>query len=145
MLLIFLFTCMVTGFNTGLIWTIQLVHYPGFNEIGKANYKTYQQLHMKRILRLVGPSMLIELLLSVFLVFQLKEHAGYFLYLVSFALLIFIWIHTAFLASPIHAELLDGFNAKKVSKLIRVNWFRTIAWTIRSIILTMLFIQFVGG
>ena len=45
----------------GVIWVIQLVHYPSFHFINKKDYEQFQDFHMKRITYIVMPTMLIEL------------------------------------------------------------------------------------
>ncbi|MAJ47314.1 MAG: hypothetical protein CBC35_08705, partial [Planctomycetes bacterium TMED75] len=45
----------------GLIWTIQLVHYPLFELVGEESQVDYQKEHMNRITWVVAPLMLIEL------------------------------------------------------------------------------------
>lgn len=133
LLLILVFAA--TLFNTGLIWTVQLVHYPGFLKMGVEKYIEYQQFHMKAITYLVGPSMLIELVLSVILLFMLTGLPDRALYVASFLILIGIWFHTAFWASPIHGKLLNGFSEDLARSLIHANWWRTIGWTLRAFLL----------
>ncbi len=49
-------TCLLTG----LIWTIQVVHYPLFAHVGRETFIDYQAKHARRITFVVGPLMLIE-------------------------------------------------------------------------------------
>ena len=51
----------VTCFLTGLIWTIQVVHYPLMAKVGASNFTEYERLHANWITPLVGPAMLAEL------------------------------------------------------------------------------------
>ena len=37
------------AFLTGLIWTIQLVHYPSFGLVGKAEFVQFHQAHTTRM------------------------------------------------------------------------------------------------
>ena len=129
----------VSAFNTGLIWLVQLVHYPGFAKVGKDAYQLYQEFHMRTISFIVAPSMFLELLLSIGLLFHLKTIGSSSLYLVSVALLLIIWINTAFWAIPVHNKLLnDGLDVDLVGKLVSINWWRTISWSLRTIILVWL-------
>ena len=134
----FLSCFIFTLFNTGLIWTIQLVHYPGFLHIGSDTYKAYQEFHMRAITLLVGPSMLAELAATVLITMALYHSPYRLLIILSALVLIFIWLHTAFLASPLHGKLLNGFQPELIRKLVDINWWRTIAWSIRSAILIYL-------
>jgi hypothetical protein len=46
---------------TGLIWFVQVVHYPLFARVGGDGYREYQIEHMRRTGWVVGPAMLAEL------------------------------------------------------------------------------------
>ena len=58
------------------------------------------------------------------------------LYLVSVGFLLIIWINTAFWAIPAHNKLLnDGLDIELIEKLVTINWWRTISWSVRTVIL----------
>lgn len=123
------------AFNTGLIWIVQVVHYPGFLKIGEAGYEAYQSFHMRSITWVVGPSMLLELLTSCVVLLFLRDLPWSSTYWVSIGLLILIWVNTAFFAAPTHGKLLAGFDETIIHSLININWWRTIAWTLRMVII----------
>ena len=50
-----------TSLMVGVIWVMQLVHYPSFNFINLKVYKSFQEFHMKKISLIVIPIMTIEL------------------------------------------------------------------------------------
>ena len=54
-----------TLFMVGLIWMVQIVHYPLFDDVGQENYLSYQQRHQTNITYIVGPVMLIELATAI--------------------------------------------------------------------------------
>ncbi len=125
-----------TLFNTGLIWIVQVVHYPSFLRIGKEMYTTFQNFHMRSITYVVGPSMLAELAFSGLIIFSLNQLQGYkSLYIISLILLAGIWIHTALWAVPLHNKLLEGYNEEAISNLVSANWWRTLFWSARAIIM----------
>jgi hypothetical protein len=128
-----------TLFNTGLIWTIQVVHYPGFLKVGKDMYEAYQQFHMRAITFVVGPSMLAELVFSGLLLFLLSQLGEYrIIYIISLALLALIWLHTALWAVPLHGKLVSGYDAQAIQSLVSANWWRTFAWTARALLLGLI-------
>jgi membrane-bound metal-dependent hydrolase YbcI (DUF457 family) len=45
----------------GLIWTMQVVHYPLFAQVGREAFVAFHESHLRLITGLVGPLMLIEL------------------------------------------------------------------------------------
>ena len=62
---------------TGLIWTIQIVHYPLFEQVGEDRFVRYHERHMRRITWVAGPLMLIEAG-SAALLFHLGERSPWF-------------------------------------------------------------------
>ena len=118
---------------TGLIWTIQIVHYPSFLDVGTDQYLVFQQNHMKNISFLVGPLMILELGAGVYLLFDQFSSGLHWLILLGSLLLLIIWVVTIFVASPLHARLVsNGYEVQQIQKLINVNWIRTVAWSGRT-------------
>ncbi|MEO6589061.1 MAG: hypothetical protein ABIP06_07015 [Pyrinomonadaceae bacterium] len=129
--LIFLIHSGATLFLVGLIWTIQIVHYPLFTSVGVSGYAAYQTSHMSRISYVVAPVMLAELVTAIYFVFAAYDEISPKLFWFGFALVLIIWASTLFVQSPIHSKLTEAFDADLVSKLVWTNWIRTIIWTIR--------------
>ncbi|NQZ02760.1 MAG: hypothetical protein HRT45_19020 [Bdellovibrionales bacterium] len=126
--IIHLFTAI---FMTGLIWTIQLVHYPSFHFVEREGFATFEAFHSMRISFIVLPVMIIELLTAAALVVQLPELRLFAL--ANLALLGGIWLITFFISAPLHGELAAGYDEAKVSWLVTSNWFRTALWSLRSV------------
>ena len=129
-----LLTFAFTAFNTGLIWVIQVVHYPSFLHIDEARYEAFQKFHMKGITMIVLPSMAVELVSSGVLLLYWDQLPSLLVYIASVVLLGLIWLHTAFLASPIHVQLSKVYLLENIQKLIRINWWRTIIWSVRAVL-----------
>ena len=126
---------------TGLIWTIQLVHYPGFLGVGADGFLAYQQNHMRSISYLVIPLMLAELAMTGLLQYYYQNIPPRGVYL-STGLVVFIWGVTFFISSPLHGKLIaEGYNSTVIQQLITTNWLRTVAWSIRTGVLFFLAIQ----
>ena len=51
-----------TFFLTGLIWIVQLVHYPGFNFVDANDFVAFEKFHTNKISAIVIPLMFCELL-----------------------------------------------------------------------------------
>ena len=118
-----------TSIMVGVIWVMQIVHYPIFRFVKKEEYNDFQNFHMKRISYIVVPSMIVELLSGI-IVLYLNINIS-FQFQASMALLIIIWMLTGFVFSNIHNNLLNGFNIKTGYSLILWNWVRTTLWSIR--------------
>lgn len=120
----------------GLIWTVQLVHYPAMKLVGVESFKPYHQAHMRRISWIVAPVMLIELTSGVLLLLTGVTELAF---LISIALLGVIWLSTAFLQVPLHRSLEQhGLASERIDALVRSNWVRTAAWSVRAILLLAL-------
>lgn len=138
-LIVFIAHAASTFYLIGLIWTIQIVHYPLFNGVGEAGYVRYQERHQNRITSIVGPVMLVELCSSVWLIWLPFRGVDSVLAIVGVGLVALIWSSTAFIQVPCHARLSQGFNLPAYQKLVYSNWIRTLAWSARgAIVCTML-------
>lgn len=114
----------------GLIWCVQLVHYPFFLRADKTNFSDHIVFHKYRISIIVIPLMTIELATSGILTFQSQQFFGWNLF--GFVVVILIWLVTFFVQVPLHDHLSDGYDEAAVQKLIKTNWIRTILWSVKS-------------
>lgn len=126
-----------TWFMFGLIWFVQVVHYPLFNRVGSEKYSDYQEQHQVLTTWVVGPPMLIEAVTSALLVFY-QPVTNTALVLLGVALVFIIWVSTALLQVPCHGELVKGFDQKAYRQLVLTNWVRTIAWSLRGCLVVYL-------
>ena len=128
----------------GLIWTIQLVHYPLMARVG-ADFVAYHSDHCARIAWLVAPLMGLEALTSILLLAQRPAGVSATWAWVGIGLVALIWISTALLSVPEHSRLQQGFDAAAVERLVRTNWIRTVAWTVRGVLVVWIAAQWVGS
>ena len=127
----------------GLIWTIQLVHYPLMARVG-ADFVAYHSAHCARIAWLVTPLMGLEALTSVLLLAQRPAGVSATWAWVGIGLVGLIWLSTALFSVPEHSRLQQGFDAAAVERLVRTNWIRTVAWTVRGVLVVWIAAQWVG-
>ena len=120
----------------GLIWFVQVVHYPLFAGVGSAGYVDYQAVHMRNTGWVVGPLMLLELATSVLLVVPVLRPAGVPGWLVWAGLgtVAVNWLSTVTLQIPAHEVLTRGFDASAHGRLVGSNWIRTAAWTVHGVL-----------
>ena len=116
-----------TAIIVGIIWVIQVVHYPSFYFIERDEYVSFQKFHMDKISYIVVPVMLIESISGFILIYNELNTV----LLISMILLFFIWVLTGIFFVPIHQKLSSGYQEELVEKLVKINWVRTIFWTIR--------------
>ena len=120
-----------TSLMVGVIWVIQLLHYPTFHFIEESDYVEFQHFHMQRISFIVVPVMIIELLSGFMLVYYFRSN----LLILCLIILLVIWLITFVFFTKLHQSLLGGYDKIIVDKLVQINWSRTILWSLRLIIL----------
>lgn len=120
-----------TLFMTGLIWFVQVVHYPLFALVGEPGSAAYAARHQALTTLVVGPVMLVELAASVWLAISPPAGVAAWIPRTALALLVAIWISTALSQVPLHQKLLAGHDASTIGALVGGNWLRTILWTAR--------------
>jgi hypothetical protein len=118
----------------GVIWFVQIIHYPLFSLVGQERFPVYAERHQRLALRLLGVPMFVELVTAVLLVARSSTNRGRALAWAGLVLLIVIWISTALFQIPRHRRLLRGFDPAVQRGLLLSNWLRTAAWTARGLI-----------
>ena len=124
-----------TSVMVGVIWIIQLVHYPSFHFIELNQYTTFQRFHMSRISYVVIPAMLTELFTLILIIISMDQVDP--IILASALLLIVIWLMTAVFFSGVHQKLTLGYDQVVVEKLVKLNWGRTLLWTLRLLLISI--------
>ena len=132
-LLLIVHAC-VTWFLVGLIWLVQLVHYAQFDGVGAGGWSDYHRRHTSNITWVVGPTMLLELATAVLLVWRRPAVVPAWTAWLGLGLVALLWISTAAIQVPLHNRLGGGFDAEVARRLVVTNWLRTIAWTLRGLL-----------
>lgn len=115
----------------GVIWVMQLVHYPLFALVGQDGFPAYERRHQAAITWIVGPAMLLELGTAVLLATTHRLPAFGGLAWVGLALVLLNALLTATVQGPLHGRLAGGFDGDLHRRLVRSNWVRTAAWSVR--------------
>ncbi|MDA7858945.1 hypothetical protein N9B31_05380 [Mariniblastus sp.] len=133
-ILLLLINAIATLYMTGLIWMVQIVHYPLFSEVGLEQFPQYAQKHQFLTSIVVGPPMLTEALSAILLAWFLPPGTSLPMVIAGILLVISIWASTAVIQVPCHEKLEEGFTATIHRRLVLTNWFRTVAWTARGVL-----------
>jgi hypothetical protein len=120
-----------TAMMTGIIWFVQIVHYPLFQMVPMEYFVPYERSHTARTGWVVAPLMLLELTTALLPIILSLPVAHNKLYGISFALLLLIWLSTFLIQVPLHAILENHPNPTILKHLVTTNWIRTILWTAR--------------
>lgn len=138
--LVFAVHTAATLFMVGLIWFVQVVHYPLFSTIDSDSFIEYERRNTALTTWVVGPAMLLEGGTASLILGCNLSTLDWSLAWLGFLLLITIWLSTALIQIPCHNSLSNQFSSKVHRKLVSSNWIRTIAWTIRGILSLLLLV-----
>ena len=139
---LFLLQFASTLFMTGLIWFVQIVHYPLFSEVGPPHLTRYAIEHARRTTWVVFPPMLAELLTTLAALYPPLRPAFVSapLAITLSILVLILWITTGVGHVPVHTRLgqPSAVHPKAdLRLLVHLNWIRTLAWTARAALLCL--------
>ena len=124
-----------SGMMAGIIWFVQVVHYPLFAAVGGPDAVAYARENQRRTALVVLPPMLVEAAAAGWLALWPPPAIGREPALVGLVLVGLLWLSTLAVQMPLHGRLAnDGHAAATVAALVRSNWPRTILWTARALL-----------
>lgn len=119
----------------GLIWFVQVVHYPLFGQVAAADGRAYSDAHRRRTPLVVIPPMLVEGLTAGLLAVRPPPGIPPAAAWAGFGLVLALWWSTGAVQMPLHTRLgRDGHAPDVVAALVRSNWVRTILWSVRAVL-----------
>ncbi len=122
-----------TCYMLGLIWFVQVVHYPLMDRVAPPAFPAFEAEHMRRTGLVVAPVMLLELGTALLIVHLRLLPVS--LALANLVLLGIIWASTFLVQAPAHRRMRAGFLGPTHRRLVRTNWLRTLLWTLRAVLL----------
>jgi hypothetical protein len=132
---VFLIHLFSTLFMIGVIWFAQAVHYPLLGRVGIDAFVDYEKENTRRTGWVVIPAMAVEWITALILLWRQPEGLLPFYACLNVGLLAGIWVSTFTLQGPYHNLLVKKFNLAVWQSLVRTNWIRTAAWTVRGMLL----------
>lgn len=129
---------------TGVIWVIQLVHYPVFDAVergdGDVDWIRFAERHRNTIALVVGPFMLAEGITGLWLAVDPPGELSRALPLAGLVAMAVAYGVTALVSVPLHGELTTGFDSATHRRLVATNWLRTLAWTLHAILVAVMLV-----
>jgi len=124
----------MTWFMVGLIWFVQIVHYPLMGKVSASGFPEYSAGHQRRTTWIVAPAMIAEAGCAIVLAwFPQGYSADSPVQWVGLGLLVLVWTSTFAIQVPLHSRLSTDFDENVWRRLVNTNWVRTIGWTGRGI------------
>ena len=124
----------------GLIWFVQVVHYPLFALVGEPGFIEYEQRHTVQTGWVVGPFMLAEAGSATYLAITSQTLLGW----IGIGLVLAIWMTTALVQVPLHGALNRAWDGKSHVRLVRSNWIRTVLWSARGPVAFLMLVSTLG-
>lgn len=134
-----------TAVMTGILWFVQVVHYPLFDKVGASHFVEYELDNTRRTSFVVGPPMAVEGVTALLLFFAPPAGLGRGLPFIAGVLLAIVLLSTIAVQVPMHASLSERHDTAVVARLVRSNWLRTIGWSIRTALAVAMLVQVTGG
>lgn len=124
-----------TFFMVGLIWHMQIVHFPLFLIINEKQFHHYYVAHAYSSRWVIFIPMFIELLTGIGLFIWRPEPLKTWSLGVLTGLLVFLWLYTLLVMIPMQKNLKNEYSIDMIYNVTWANWARTVAWSARGIIL----------
>ncbi|MDX2437746.1 MAG: hypothetical protein QNL88_11915 [Acidobacteriota bacterium] len=124
----------VTLYLVGLIWCIQVVHYPLMSFVSRDRFVDFHTRHSIRISWIVILPMIVEFGTAVVLAWPGATALPRWMSLTGLALVLVVWTSTFALQVPRHRLLESGFDKDAHRDLVNSNWVRTAAWTLHGVL-----------
>jgi hypothetical protein len=123
-----------TAFMAGVIWYVQLVHYPLMAGWPHDDFAAWEERHRQRTGMVVIPAMLLESITAAILLWRRPPGVPTWLVWLAFAVLLAIHASTFLVQVPLHERLSAGWDAAAHQQLVATNWVRTVLWTARAVL-----------
>lgn len=118
----------------GVIWFVQVVHYPLLSVVPVESAASVAVEHQRRTGWVVMVPMTVEGLTTLLLLGMVPEGVAWFVPWLAGIPLAVALLATVLLSVPRHARMAANPDATVGRELVTTNWVRTIAWSVRGIV-----------
>lgn len=130
-------TCVMVG----VIWFVQLVHYPLLATIGVDRAPEIAVEHQRRTAWVVGLPMATEGITTLVLLVSRPTGASAWLAWLGAVILGVVLASTVLLSVPLHERMANNPDPSIGRRLVVTNWPRTIGWSARAVIAGVMLAQ----
>jgi hypothetical protein len=125
----------------GVIWFVQLVHYPLLALIGTDRAAEVAREHQRRTGWVVGAPMAVEGVTTLILLANRPDGVSVLLPWVAACFLAVALGCTVLLSVPLHEKMANQPDETVGQRLVTTNWPRTIAWSVRGVLVVVMLVQ----
>jgi hypothetical protein len=136
---------LATTVMVGIIWFVQIVHYPLLARFGADAGVAVAHEHQRRTGFVVAAPMAVEGTSTLALLVAAPDGVSGWLPWAGALLLAVALGCTVLLSVPLHARMAAGHDPSVGRRLVRTNWPRTVAWTARGAVCTVMCAQALGA
>ena len=124
-----------SGAMCGVIWFVQLVHYPLLGRLNDTDARRATCENLRRTPWVVVPFMLAEGVTAMAVAVCPPAGVGRPVAVAGVAVVAALWASTVLVQMPLHARLAAGDDMPRTTAaLVRGNWLRTALWTARALL-----------
>ncbi len=129
-----LFHAFATWLMIGMIFFVQVVYYPLYKRL-KKHLTTFEKKDLIHMGYLVGPTLMIELVSGVVVLFALDKSITYrILAYINVTLLVSVWIVSIIIKCRHRSSKKTLMFLRFHHMLLTSNWIRTTIWGIRGVV-----------
>lgn len=118
----------------GVIWFVQVVHYPLLAIVPVESARAVALEHQPRTARVVGLPMAVEGVTTLWLMFDRPAAVPWWLAWTGGVTVAVALLSTVLLSVPRHARMAERPDATVGRELVLTNWPRTVAWTAHGLV-----------
>jgi hypothetical protein len=118
----------------GVIWFVQVVHYPLLSVVPVESAASVAVEHQRRTGWVVMIPMTVEGVTTLLLLGMVPEGVAWFVPWLAGLPLAVALLATVLLSVPRHARMAANPDASVGRELVTTNWVRTIAWSLRGVV-----------
>ena len=118
----------------GVIWFVQVVHYPLLSVVPVESAASVAVEHQRRTGWVVMIPMTVEGVTTLLLLGMVPEGVAWFVPWLAGIPLAVALLATVLLSVPRHARMAASPDESVGRELVTTNWVRTIAWSVRGVI-----------